>query len=582
MHRRDLLNARFQSLFETSSFPLRNIVWLSCQIGIGIPEDTVLRIYTHSDREAVLPYLFHLYSNQKWSTLIENLFVPHPDLHVRLWTQYFSRLDNHSTLASTCESPLLELHRLEDVRVNDWIESQLDSGEYDDDILKVIIEAPNGRLYEPLWNAVWKHAKHQSNALRALDATTPYDDTPTEVLFRKASAAASHAQRSKYAAKLAQRASKVVFHQANSLCQSWDPDARLLGVQILSSFGSPWHSARAACTRVLLERLRDDAMKVRKAAVAGLATSERARIRRNTTEKLSNHDMTQLNRAWECLVTMRPSELVTTIPHPQSTPIRQSRLRRLGMPQRLTRPITAIVKGKARSSNSFRQTPNFEEKRKRHGSHVLSISLSIGLLITGLATSVKATKAQEKQHHSTPVQVKPKTPRVSTDSPHHFSLRRAHSEVLLSRSDTWYLYHRYPTATSAAYIARGPTPTDRHAPEWKLYSTWLLRLLGSEVDTGKHQRVAQFLSSILDQNPNLANLLISHLVTTVQPSHRDDLATALLRGGLKVKPVQLHPAMLRLAPYPRELVIRALANGWQTTHEKSLLAQLRRLPKAPQ
>ena len=119
--------------------------------------------------------------------------------------------------------------------------------------------------------------------------------------------------------------------------------------------------------------------------------------------------------------------------------------------------------------------------------------------------------------------------------------------MLLSRSDTWYLYHRFPIATSATYIARGPTPTDRNAPEWKLYSTWLLRLLGSEVDTGKHQRVAQFLSSILDQNPNLANLLISHLVTTVQPSHRDDLATALLRGGLKVKPVQLHPAMLRLA-----------------------------------
>ena len=58
LHRRDLLNARFQSLFAKSSFPLRNIVWLSCQIGIGIPEDTVLRIYTHSDREAVLPISF--------------------------------------------------------------------------------------------------------------------------------------------------------------------------------------------------------------------------------------------------------------------------------------------------------------------------------------------------------------------------------------------------------------------------------------------------------------------------------------------------------------------------------------------
>ena len=64
---------------------------------------------------------------------------PSSDLHVRLWTQYFSRLDNHSTLASTFERPLIELHRLEDVRVNDRIESQLDSGEYDDDILKVII-----------------------------------------------------------------------------------------------------------------------------------------------------------------------------------------------------------------------------------------------------------------------------------------------------------------------------------------------------------------------------------------------------------------------------------------------------------
>ena len=303
LHRKDLLTARVQSLFAKSSFPLRNIVWLACQIGIEIPEDTVLRIYTHSDREAVLPYLFHLYHNRKWSSIIENLFVPHPDLHVRLWTQYFSKLNNHSALACGHENPLLELHRLEDARVNNWIESQVDSGNYDDDILKVIIEAPNGQLYESLWNAVWKHAKHQRNALLALDATIPYDETPTEVLFRRASSATSHAKRSAYAAKLAQRASKVVFHQANSLCQSWDPDARLLGVQILSSFGSPWHSARAACTRVLLERLKDDAMKVRKAAVAGLTTSERARIRRHTSEELSDHDLTQLNRAWECLVT---------------------------------------------------------------------------------------------------------------------------------------------------------------------------------------------------------------------------------------------------------------------------------------
>ena len=149
-----------------------------------------------SDREAVLPYS-SLYSNQS-GRLIENLFIPHPDLHVRLWTQYFSRLDNHSALTCAYESPLLELHRLEDVRVNDWIESQLDSGEYDDDILKGHHRGPKRRLYEPLWNAVWKHAKHQSNALLALDASIPYDDTPTEVLFRRASLAASHAKRSKY------------------------------------------------------------------------------------------------------------------------------------------------------------------------------------------------------------------------------------------------------------------------------------------------------------------------------------------------------------------------------------------------
>ena len=38
LHRKDLLTARVQSLFAKSSFPLRNIVWLACQIGIEIPE----------------------------------------------------------------------------------------------------------------------------------------------------------------------------------------------------------------------------------------------------------------------------------------------------------------------------------------------------------------------------------------------------------------------------------------------------------------------------------------------------------------------------------------------------------------
>ena len=150
------------------------------------------------------------------------------------------------------------------------------------------------------------------------------------------------------------------------------------------------------------------------------------------------------------------------------------------MPQRLAEPLRSVLQGKPRISNSTRHPPTFEQKRKRHWSHLLSVSLSIGLLITGLATSGKTTKLQEREHPSTSRRVKPEKLRAFSNATSTLSLRRAHSEVLLNRSDTWYLYHRFPTMTSAAYIARGPTPSDRNAPEWKLYSTWLLRLLESE------------------------------------------------------------------------------------------------------
>ena len=85
------------------------------------------------------------------------------------------------------------------------------------------------------------------------------------------------------------------------------PEARLLGVEILGVFGSPWHSARPTCTQLLLERLNDPSLKVRRAAVTSLKQTERGRIQRKSTSTLSPHDLTQLNRAWDNLATLVPS-----------------------------------------------------------------------------------------------------------------------------------------------------------------------------------------------------------------------------------------------------------------------------------
>ena len=87
---------------------------------------------------------------------------------------------------------------------------------------------------------------------------------------------------------------------------------------------------------------------------------------------------------------------------------------------------------------------------------------------------------------------------------------------------------------------------------------------------------------MLEKNPKLTNLLISDLVMNIEANHRDDVASALLRGGRKVNPVTLHPAMSQLASHPRRLVAQALSRGWQTMNEKTLLAQLKSLPIAPQ
>ena len=88
LHRRDLLNARFQSLFETSSFPLRNIVWLSCQIGIGIPK---IRYETlHALRPWAVLTISFTYTVIKVVASYRKSLHPSSDLHVRLWTQYFS------------------------------------------------------------------------------------------------------------------------------------------------------------------------------------------------------------------------------------------------------------------------------------------------------------------------------------------------------------------------------------------------------------------------------------------------------------------------------------------------------------
>ena len=118
LRRCDLLKMRLHGLLSDSSFPLRNIVWLLCNIQLKVPEDTVLRLYTHSDRETVLPYLFNIFERGKWTSVLHNIFTPHPDPHVKLWTQYFSKRSGLASIGDAKVSELVELHRLDDSRVS--------------------------------------------------------------------------------------------------------------------------------------------------------------------------------------------------------------------------------------------------------------------------------------------------------------------------------------------------------------------------------------------------------------------------------------------------------------------------------
>ena len=581
LQRRDLLYSRLNGLLSNSSFPLRNIIWLVCRLRMTIPENTVLRLYTHSDQETVLPYLFHLNEQKRWSKVLENLFLPHPDIHVRLWTKYFSRRHASPSRSQSDSHHLTELLRLNDSRVKDWVSGLLAKGEYDADILSVLIEAPDANHYDPLWRAIWRMPRHQRLSLKALDALTPFDTTSTEVLFRRARAAASQCKRQYFIDKLAQRASKVVFHQASSLCHSLDQDARLLGVQILSVFGSPWHSARSACTQLLLERLNDPALKVRKAAVEGLCLSERRRIQRHQSEALSPHDETQLNRAWDNLIVKSPTHAIVSLsdrsnPSPYCNYSRNASSQSLspGLAPLLTKGrLDAIVRERSYSRDRplinrlFKKTP--------------PVVLFIGLMVSTLSFSMHAGLSEFDKAQG-PLQPSISGSKSNLKLSTSFSLDSPLESTLRERSETWYLYHRYTPETSASYVAKGPTPQMARGPHWELYSRWLLPMLHQELHDGGRRKVAQFLTTLLLKNPGLANVFIREIILQLPESQRDEVAMLLLMGGnqrLNVGP--LHPAMRQLEPRSRVLLTKALSLGWITQDERDLSAKLKQLALNP-
>jgi len=578
LQRRDLLKMRLHGLLSDSSFPLRNMVWLLCKIQLKVPENTVLRLYTHSDRETVLPYLFNLFERGKWTSVLHNIFTPHPDPHVKLWTQYFSRRSGLASAGDAKVSELLKLHRLNDSRVQEWVETSLNRGFYDKDILSVLIETPQPKHFDHLWRAIWKTPKHQSLALKALDALLPFDDTSTEILFRRAHAASSRAKRRFFADKLAQRASKVVFHQVRSLCRSLDPEARLLGVEIVSVFGSPWHSARPTCTQLLLERLNDPSLKVRRAAVTSLQLTERCRIQRKSTSTLSPHDLTQLNRAWDNLATLAPSHQT---PREHALRVSQTEVKTKFLRPRSVAALTPAFQHNKqrdltkRSAVKALRRPLLSRLIKR----TPQVALFMGLILSTLGFSIQidTLEVAELRKSGGTRQTENNPPKADKGT---LSLNLPHSAILLDRSNTWYLYHRYKPEVSAAYVARGPTPDNTFEPNWNLYSTWLIPIMSNDIAGGKHQRAAKFLSELVTLNPQLANQVVKRLFSRLPSSNRDDLAVALLQGGRSVKPVELHPSAHQLSSECRSVIRAALRSGWKTQNEVTLLARLKELDDA--
>ena len=606
----DGLHRLFRDAQQDPDYPRRHLPWFSTILDIHLAQNEIEDFLSIDDSDAVLPLAFHLWEDNRWNKDTAAVMKANRRERVRLWGDYLS--DVYQGIdRKRAPYPLLELNNLEDTFVNEWVEDQLESGYYDANILAVCIEREDNRYFEPLWRAVWANPKHKELSLRALTVTAPHVPTPVHILLERiASEAMPHQERQRIAHTLARSFSKLAFLRAQELCKSPIPQRRMIGIDILEYFGSPWHNSRDACVECLLSMLNDPESSIRARAVEAITSSERKKLAKlNPTKLLSGDAPSTADSGWGMLVeelyyaadykplrddiwgeisvettkaTYRPQDVASkTSPKPSKLrpePEQASNTEAMQKDLHVAQEGTA-ARRKVIFSSKYAYTA------------IVPFLLVVGVLMYGVmpretkgVATVMSTPILKgssavlgaRQFFEDIDLEDDKTVRSKAEL--EGAMQIPHAAIMLKRSKCWYLYHRLRPIDSAQYIATAPVPDSDEDPMWKIYDTWLLGFIGTEMANGVFDRVGEFVMTIAMVNPPLANQLVPKVLDRATLLDVDSVAKALVKGGaIDLEQPIVHPALSELDAKVIDELRDALLTGWKTDEDRVLAKYLQDL-----
>lgn len=599
----------FRSAMSEEDFPRKHLAWFANELDMFVDMEDFTHLLQIPDADSVLPLIFRFVNNGLWHQTIGDIANQNQDQRVRLWAQYLTDYDNGRDRLRG-PFPLLELDNLEDPYVEEWIDRQLSRGFYDSNILWVCIEREDNRFFERLWAAIWSEPKHKELSLRALTVTAPHVPTPVQTLLERVIEPMNAEKRRNIVNTLAQSFSRVVFIRAQEFCQSPNIEHRLIGIDILTYFGSPWHNSRDACVECLLQALNDPEKEVRRHAVQALASSERRRLKQiNPMRHFDTNSTDKLDETWKSLV----QEVYRS---PEYTSIRESLWGEIKQPSSPAKTVKnesdahyrAQTLGITTTSNPSQSTPKGSTElqppqlSKTRSKVIFSSPLAYlaiipvitlaGAILYGVMPRETSTvptvmsnplaggssPVMPKQFFDEDAQSTDRTDRSKAEL--EGAMQLPHEKILLERSNCWYLYHRLRPIDAGQFIANGPVPQSLDDPTWKMYDTWLLTFIDDEIGKGIFGRVGEFVMTIATINPALANQLVPKILDSAGMMARDNVAEALVKGGAidLQKPV-VHPAITNLDGAIRLELRDALLSGWKTNDERALAQYLGKLAR---
>ena len=602
----------FRSAMADEDFPRRHLAWFADALEIFVDMDDFIALLQIPDADSVLPLIFRFVNNGLWHQTIGDVAMQNTDQRVRLWAKYLTDYDNGRDRLKG-PFPLLELDHLNDHYVTDWIELQLSKGFYDANILWVCIEREDNRFFESLWKVIWAEPKHKELSLRALTVTAPHVPTPVETLLERVVEPLTPEKRKTIVTTLAQSFSRVVFLRAQELCESPNIEHRLIGIDILTFFGSPWHNSREACVECLLKALNDPEKDVRRHAVEALASSERRRLGKlNPRAHFTQKPDPQLDDGWKLLIeeVYRSAEYTSIresiwgefkLPKPQKEPTSESKANYkaqtlgiaipTGTSNTATSPKPPVSTAQPESQPDASSTSESPIKTrfspKLAYAAAIPLFILVGTLIYGVAPRQTSTvptvmsnplaggtsSVMPKQFFEDDSEAIDRTERSKAEL--DGAMQLPHETILLERSNCWYLYHRLRPIDAGQFIATGPVPQGIEDPTWKIYDTWLLTFIDEEMGKGIFDRVGEFVMTIATINPPLANQLVPRILELAGMMARDNVAEALVKGGaIDLKKPVVHPAIGNLDGSIRLELRDALLSGWKTNDERALAQYL--------